>query len=169
METELFEASHTETEMASLVQLVCFNIGNETFGVNILMVKEIIIKSHITPIPDSPDFIEGVINLRGNIIPVIDLRKRLGLFDKGRPDTTGWIIILNIHSRVAGFIVDKVTRVRKISPEGISQPPDLVVTGLKNQYIRGVCNLEEGILVLLDFDCILQVDEIKKLKELKKY
>lgn len=151
-----------------LVQMVGFVVGKELFGVNILSVQEIIREAPITAIPDSPDFIEGVINLRGNIIPVIDLRKRLKVYREEDGNKGIWIIILNIQGRVTGFIVDAVTKVIKVPRGTLSHPPDIVVAGLKSRYIQGVCKMESGLLILLDFNRILMVDEIKKLKEMKR-
>jgi len=149
-----------------LMQMVGFIIGSELFGVDILKVQEIIREMPFTPIPNAPDFIEGVINLRGNIIPVIDLRRRLNAEKLGTPSDDIWIIILNINNRVAGFIVDSVTKVLKVPLENIEPPPDIVVSGLHSQYISGVCRIENRLLILLDFNRILQVDEIKKLRGL---
>ncbi|HDL08763.1 MAG TPA: purine-binding chemotaxis protein CheW [Desulfobacteraceae bacterium] len=157
-----------QSEEEKLLQLVGFTIGKEQFGVDILMVQEIIRKAPITSIPDSPGFIEGVINLRGNIIPVIDLRKRLNLFHSKNQNDGSWIIILNIEKRVTGFIVDSVTEVLKIRKDTIKPPPDIVVAGLKSQYISGVCKLDKGLLILLNFNRILLVEEIKKLKEIER-
>jgi purine-binding chemotaxis protein CheW len=169
MEQAIFETRDDETEKESLMQLVGFVLGNELFGVDILMVQEIIREIPITAIPDAPDFIEGVINLRGNIIPIIDLRKRLRLRRAEQKDITDiWIIILNTNARVAGFIVDSVTQVLKIEADIIKPPPDIVVAGLKSQYIRGVCKIDERLLILLNFNRILLVEEIKKLNELKR-
>lgn len=156
-----------QLEKEQLRQLVGFTIGKELFGVDILMVQEIIRAAPITAVPNSPDFVEGVINLRGNIIPVIELRKRLGF---AMPDVNmedSWILILDIEGRITGFIVDSVTEVLKIQESGIEPPPDIVMAGLETQYIRGVCEIDEKLLILLDFNCILLVDEIKKLKEMK--
>ena len=150
-----------------LLQLVGFVIGKELFGVDILMVQEIIRETPITPIPNSPDFIEGVINLRGNIIPVIDLRRRLNLRDAAAPDGQIWIMILNVDGRVTGFIVDSVTQVLKVPSNSIKPPPDIVVSGLQSQYITGVCRIDQRLLILLDFNRILLVEEIKKLNEFK--
>ncbi len=157
------------SEAEDLVQMVGFMISDELFGVDILMVQEIIKDILITPIPDAPEFIEGVINLRGNIIPVIDLRKRLKLpLAKDTTQQETWIIILNISGRVTGFIVDHVTQVIKV-PEGtIKPPPELVVAGLKSHYISGVCKLGQQLLAILDFNRILIVDEFKKLSALKR-
>jgi len=160
--------SETQTgRKAKDMQLVGFNIGSELFGVNILNVQEIIRTTPITPIPDSPVFIEGVINLRGNIIPVIDLRKRLNLLTDGYDENNLWIVILNVDERVTGFIVDHVTQVLKINSDIIKQAPEIVVAGLQSQYISGVCKIDDSLLVLLDFNQILRIDEIKKLKALR--
>ncbi|MCI5222830.1 MAG: chemotaxis protein CheW [Candidatus Electrothrix sp. AR4] len=153
-----------QDEKELLMQLVGFTIGNEQFGVDILMVQEIIRSAPITSVPNSPDFIEGVINLRGNIIPVIELRKRLNLYREDTDSKDSWILILDIDSRVTGFIVDSVTRVLKIVESTIEPPPDVVVAGLANQYIRGVCDIGENLLILLDFNRILLADELQQLK-----
>ncbi len=155
-----------QEEKEQLMQLVGFTIGNEQFGVDILMVQEIIRSAPITSVPNSPDFIEGVINLRGNIIPVIELRKRLNLFREDADSKDAWILILDIDSRVTGFIVDSVTRVLKIMESTIEPPPDVVVAGLANQYIRGVCDIGEDLLIMLDFNRILLADELRQLKSI---
>lgn len=155
------------SEKETLMQLVGFMIGKELFGVDILMVQEIIRETPITSIPDSPDFIEGVINLRGNIIPIIDLRKRLNLMTGKETKDDIWIIILNVQGRVTGFIVDMVTQVLKVPVESIKPPPELVVAGLKSQYISGVCKIDKRLLIMLDFGRILLVEEIKKLNAMK--
>ncbi|MDM8544374.1 chemotaxis protein CheW [Desulfococcaceae bacterium HSG7] len=153
------------SEEDQLMQLVGFNIGTELFGVSILMVQEIIRSAPITTVPNSPDFIEGIINLRGNIVPVIDLRKRLNIYRDEMDYEKSWILILNVNDRVTGFIVDFVTKVLKIDENTVEPPPDIVVAGLESQYIRGVCKLDENLLILLDFNRILRIDEFKKLKE----
>jgi purine-binding chemotaxis protein CheW len=154
-----------QAEKEQLMQLVGFKNGKELFGVDILMVQEIIRGAQITKVPNAPDFVEGVINLRGNIIPVIDLRKRLNLpLDKQRQERN-WILILDIGGKITGFIVDSVTSVLKIEEDSIEPPPEIVVAGLESQYIRGVCDIGDSLLILLDFNRILLVDEIKKLKE----
>jgi purine-binding chemotaxis protein CheW len=159
--------SAIETE--DLVQMVGFVVAGELFGVDILVVQEIIKDINLTAIPDSPDFIKGVINLRGNIIPVIDLAKRLRLNGASRSDGQGgWILVLNVGGRVTGFNVDRVTRVIKIQAEDIKPAPDLVVSGLKSDYIRGVCRQDQRVLAILDFNRILLVDEFKKLSAMNK-
>ena len=153
-------------ETEGLMQLVGFIIGKEYFGVDILMVQEIIRAAPITAVPNSPEFVEGVINLRGSIIPVVELRKRLNLFMQDSKPEDSWILILNIKGRVTGFIVDSVTEVLKIDETTIEPPPDIVVAGLESQYIRGVCKIDEKLLILIDFERILLVEEVEKLKEM---
>lgn len=157
-----------QQERERFKQLVGFMIGKELIGVDILTVQEIIRETPITPIPNAPDFIEGVINLRGSIIPVIDLRKRLKLMQTEVPSSDIWIIILTVEGRMTGFIVDRVTKVLNVPAGSIKPPPDIVVAGLKSQYIHGVCKLDQRLLILLDFSRILMIDEIKKLKSMKR-
>lgn len=155
-----------QLEKEQLMQLVRFNIDKQQFGVDILVVQEIIRAAPITPVPNSPDFVEGVINLRGNIIPVVELRKRLNL-NPGEIDQEDiWIIILDIDGRITGFIVDSVSEVLKIQESSIEMPHDIIVAGLGSQYIRGVCDIGANLLILLDFRRILRVEEINKLKEM---
>ena len=157
-----------ETEDA--IQMVGFILGGELFGVDILMVQEILQQISVTSIPDAPDFIEGVVNLRGNIIPVIDLQKRLNMPGARlkEPEAQPWTIILNIGGRVTGFLVDRVTRVMKIPSSAIQPPPDMVVSAMKSQYISGICKLEAQVMAVLDFNRILVIDEFKRLGALKR-
>lgn len=152
-------------EKDHLMQLVGFMNGREMFGVDILMVQEIIRGAPITAVPNAPAFVEGVTNLRGNIIPVIDLRKRLNLPIDRQSTGKNWVLILDIAGRVTGFIVDAVTEVLKIERDAIEPPPEIVVAGLESQYVQGVCDIGERLLILLDFNRILLVEEIKRLKE----
>ena len=166
---ERFANTEQETTRETTVaQFVGFLIGEELFGVDILSVQEIIRDTTITPIPDSPDFLEGVINLRGNIIPVIDLRKRLKLSQPAPAEKSLWIVILIIEGRVTGFVVDRVTKVLNVPAESIKPPPEIVLAGLKSEYINGVCRMDEKLLILLDFSRVLMADEIRKLKSMKR-
>lgn len=159
------ETKNSRTGNEKLMQLVGFEVGKEIFGVDILMVREIIRSAPITSVPNSPEFVEGVINLRGDIIPVIDLRKRLNLF-KGETTEKNWVLILDIDKSVTGFVVDKVDEVMKIDQDNIEPAPEIVLAGLESQYIRGVCEIgEKRLMILLNFDSILLANEIKQLKE----
>lgn len=169
MNDNFAESNAQLPETDDAIQMVGFYLAGERYAVDILMVQEIIKELPITGIPDSPDFIEGVINLRGNIIPVIDLRKRLNIPKKAQNiPIDPWTVILDIGGRITGFIVDSVTRVFKIPAGTIEPPPDMVVSTMKSQYISGVCRLEEEMIAILDFNRILVVDEFKRLNAEKK-
>ena len=158
-----------QAEKDEILQLVGFIIGRDRFALDILMVQEIIRTPVITNLPNSPVFIEGVINLRGNIIPVIDLRKRLNLPDSEDKKTAdSRIIIVNVDTRVTGFIVDSVSEILKVQSDTIEPAPDIVTAGMDSQYIEGVCDIHGELVTLLDFSRILRVDEIRKLKTMNK-
>ena len=156
-----------ENEDEGMLQLVGFNIATEQFGVDILMVQEIIRSAKVTAVPNSPEFVEGVINLRGNIIPVVDLRKRLYLFNDASETKRSWVLILNIGERIVGFIVDEVTHVIKVPEDSVQPPPDIVVSGLESQYIQGVCEIDNALLVILNFSRVLFSDEYNMLNDLE--
>ena len=154
-----------DIENEGLMQLVGFEVGKEIFGVDILMMREIIRSAPITAVPNSPEFVEGVINLRGDIIPVIDLRKRLNLYTDEMQDKN-WILILEVEGSVTGFVVDRVDDVLKIDQNNIEAAPEIVLAGLESQYIRGVCEVgDKRLMILLNFDSILLANEIKQLKD----
>lgn len=159
------EAEDSEDE--GLMQLVGFGVASERFGVDILMVQEIIRSAEVTRVPNSPEFIEGVLNLRGNIVPVIDLRKRLNLYNEETSEKKCWTLILNIESKVVGFIVDKVTEVIKIEESRIEMAPEIIVAGLESQYIEGVCEIAGKLVIILDFDLVLFNEEQKLLREME--
>ncbi len=142
---------------AELLQLVTFSIGEEEFGVDILKVQEIIRTMEITKVPRAPDFVEGVINLRGKVIPIIDLRRRFGLESRGHDKHTR-IIVIEINNMIVGFVVDSVSEVLRI-PANTVEPPPPVVAGLESEYISGVGKLEDRLLILLDLDRLLSGEE----------
>lgn len=140
-----------------LLQLVTFSIGGEEFGVEILTVQEIIRTMSITRVPKAPDFVEGVINLRGKVIPIIDLRKRFGLEHKSHDKNTR-IVVIEISRMIVGFVVDSVSEVLRI-PADTVEPPPPVVAGLDSEYISGVGKLEDRLLIMLDLDRLLSREE----------
>ena len=144
-----------------LLQLVTFSIGSEEFGVDILKVIEIIRTMEITKVPKAPAFVEGVINLRGLVIPIIDLRRRFGLAEKaGGSDTR--IIVIEINGMSVGFVVDSVSEVLRI-PANTVEPAPPVVAGVDSDYISGVGKLEDRLLILLDLDKLLSADDLESL------
>jgi len=147
-----------------LLQLVTFSIADEEFGVDILKVQEIIRTMEISKVPRSPNFVEGVINLRGKVIPIIDLRRRFGLAHKQHDKDTR-IIVIEMTDVIVGFVVDAVSEVLRI-PASTVEPPPPVVAGMDSEYISGVGKLEGSLLILLDLDKLLSSDDMAMLSTL---
>jgi purine-binding chemotaxis protein CheW len=150
------------TVSSELLQLVSFVLGNEEFGVNIICVQEIIRMLQITKVPNAPDYVDGVINLRGRVIPVIDLRQKLGMPRKEHDNNTR-IIVVEVNSKTVGFIVDGVKEVIRI-PAGVTEPPPEIVSGINSEYIKSVGKLEDRLLILIDLEKILSKNELFSLK-----
>ena len=145
----------------NLIQLVTFKLGEEEFGVDILKVQEIIRMLPITKVPNAPEFVEGVINLRGKVIPVIDMRRRFGL-PPGKRDSHTRIKVMDLQGQVVGFVVDAVSEGLRI-PESTVEAPPAVVAGIGSEYMRGVGKLEDRLLILLDLDRLLSEKEVSAL------
>jgi purine-binding chemotaxis protein CheW len=135
---------------ASVVQLVGFRLDNEDYAIAITKIQEIILMKPITRIPQVPDFIEGLINLRGSVIPIVNLRKRFGLQSRDVDDETRTIVV-NIHDKTVGCIVDAVTQVMRINGDQI-QPPPLSVLAVAHQYLSGLARLDDRLIIILDID-----------------
>lgn len=140
-----------------IIQLVSFKLGKEEFGVDILKVQEINRMLEITELPNAPEFVEGIVNLRGRIIPVVDLKKRLHLPSKKHDNSTR-IIVVELHGKTVGFIVDEVSEVLRIE-SNITEPPPEMVAGIEHDYITAVAKLNERLLILLDLNKILTIEE----------
>ena len=143
---------------SELLQLVSFMVGTEEFAIPILSVQEINRMMQITRVPGSPTFIEGVINLRGKIIPVMNLRKRFGMADAEKSNDER-IIVVEVDNRVIGFTVDRVNEVLRI-PASIVEPPPQMVCGIDSDYVQGVGKLEDRLLILLRLDRLFSADEL---------
>jgi purine-binding chemotaxis protein CheW len=139
------------------IQLVVFKLGREEYGVSILQVQEIKRITEITRVPHSPDYIKGVMNLRGSVLPVIDLKKRLGLPPEEYTEDTR-IIIIKVEEISVGMIVDAVSEVTTIDQNGI-EPPQSVVGGIAADYLSGVGKLENRLLILLNTDAIIGIGQ----------
>jgi purine-binding chemotaxis protein CheW len=144
-------------DISELLQLVSFKIGNEEFGIDILNVKEINRMVNITKVPNSPVFVEGIINLRGQVIPVIDLRTKLGMPKKDHDKDTR-IVVVDIEGRTVGFLVDAVSEVLRI-PRNITEAPPDITTGKNSEYITAIGKLEDRLLTLLDLNKVLAKEE----------
>ena len=156
----------TLPEKEDSIQLISFNIGRKLFGIDIMTIREILRDPKIEVLGKAPAFIEGVVRVRGEVIPVVDLKRRLGGAEKTSQGDNQWLMITNVASYLAGFVVDKVTRILKIEPDTIMAAPDLIFGGSQRPYIRGVCESEMGMLVVLDFARLLSADEIHELKKI---
>ncbi len=142
-------------------QVVSFRIGKERFGVPIESVQEIVRVPEITVVPEMPSFVDGVINLRGKIISIIDLGKRLKM-DGATRAKSNRILVVEVENKVVGLLVDGVYSILKIPPEAVEPAPDIVsVVGA--EYILGVGKLPETLIILLSLKNILRADEISKL------
>lgn len=147
------EASQGREE---LLQFVGFRVGGEEFVIDILRVQEIIRTQQLTRVPNSPDCMEGVMNLRGKIIPVIALRKRFGL-EHMAPDKQNRIVVVEIEGNVFGFAVDAVSEVLRIPADRVEPPPRL--GPVEREYVSGVGKLDDRLLILLNTDRLLNGSE----------
>lgn len=145
------------------LQVVGFRIGNETFGVRIGAVREIVRVPEITAVPNAPETIEGVINLRGKIIPVMDLRKRFGNASV-EPDKRNRILVVELEKKLLGLIVNSASEVIKIPPSEIEPPGNVFAEGESN-YVTGVGKLNGRLIILLDIEKLLHRPEFKRLEE----
>ena len=149
---DVLQGSGQEHE-GDLLQLVTFRIGEEEFGVDILSVQEIIRLMQITMVPHAAAFIEGVINLRGKVIPVVNMRTRFSMPALEHDGNTR-IVVMEFNQKIVGFLVDGVSEVLRI-PASTVEPAPPVVCGIGSEYIRGVGKLVDRLLILLDLDTLL--------------
>jgi purine-binding chemotaxis protein CheW len=145
------------------LQVVGFRVGNETYGVRIAAVREIVRVPEITSVPNAPEIIEGVINLRGKIIPVMDLRKRFGLSEIVT-DKKNRILVVDLENKLLGLIVNSASEVLKISPSDIEAPGTVFAEG-ESGYVTGVGKLKGRLIILLDINKLLHRPEFKRLEE----
>lgn len=141
-----------------LIQLVSFKLDREEYGVEVLKVREIIRMTTITQMPNTPHYVEGIINLRGKVIPIVSLRKKFGLMDSSN-DTHTRIMVMDMSGELMGFIVDSVSEVIRISAGEIQPAPSMVGSGVDQDSISGVINQAERLLVLLDLDNLFTAEE----------
>ncbi len=142
-----------------VLQFVGFRLGDEDYAIAIMKIQEIILMTPITRLPQAPAHIEGLINLRGSVIPIVNLRKRFGLPPR-EPDEETRTIVVNVQDKTIGCVVDSVTRVMRISRDQI-QPPPPGVGGAAGQYLAGLARRDDGLLILLDIDKLLGVEELE--------
>jgi purine-binding chemotaxis protein CheW len=146
-------------------QLVVFALANEQYGVNISAVESIIKLQPITGVPHAPDFVEGVTNLRGTVLPVIDLRKRFSLPAEDATRETR-IVVVEMDGETVGMVVDAVLEVLRVSEEAI-EPPSPIVTTVDSAFIKGIAKVDERLIILLDLGQVLSVEEKADLQTLR--
>ena len=146
------------------MQLVSFKLADETYGIEITKIREIILVGEITQVPETPPYVKGLINLRSTVIPVIDLRARF-LLAESELTPESRIMVLNVGSRTIGIVVDSVNEVLRVTQQQISPAPP-TVTSSGNEYMTGLVRLKEDLLILLDVDRLFGEDESESLAEM---
>ncbi len=144
-------------------KFLTFQVGTEEFGISIRHVTEIIGLQKITDVPDMPGLIKGVINLRGKVIPVMDVRSRFKLESREYDDRT-CIVVVNIKDKSVGLVVDRVSEVADI-PESQIEPPVQIGSGTASRYIQGMGKIDEDVKILLDVDRLLYEDELESISQ----
>jgi purine-binding chemotaxis protein CheW len=147
------EKQHTDTHE----QVVVFEVAGESYGIDIGRIQEIIRRPEITPVPRAPECIEGVVNLRGRVIPVINMRNRFGM-PSTEADRASRIVILEAEGQTIGAAVDAVAEVLRI-PTSIIEPPGATFTGARTAHLRGIAKLDERLIVLLSLERLIDFAE----------
>lgn len=147
-----------------ILQWVTFRLDDETYGINVMQVQEVLRYSEIAPVPGAPDYVLGIINLRGNVVTVIDTRRRFALPDYEVSDSTR-IIIIEAAKQVVGLLVDSVAEVVYLRASEIESAPD-VGNDESSKYIQGVVTRDKELLILVDVNRLLTEDEWMEMNEL---
>jgi purine-binding chemotaxis protein CheW len=150
--------------MSNDLHIVGFRVGLETFGVPITCVHEIVRVPEITNVPDAPEFVEGVINLRGKIVSVVDLRKRFGQ-TTNNPDKKNRVIVVESEGKLVGLIVDAASEVMKIPHSEIEAPPKVMSDG-DSGYVTGVGKLKDRLIILVDLNRVLQRGDLRRASDI---
>lgn len=168
MSTNALVKTDDASKNYELIQLVSFMLADEEYGVEVLKVREIIRMPTITKMPNTPPHVEGIINLRGKVIPIISMRTRFGLPPCENSGQTR-IIIMDVVGRLTGFIVDSVSEVIRIHGSEIQPPPSMVISGgVSQEFITGVYNHAERLLIIMDIDRMFSEDERESFGEIEK-
>ncbi|HZW04231.1 MAG TPA: chemotaxis protein CheW [Anaerolineaceae bacterium] len=145
-------------------QLVVFELAGESYGVEIASVESIIKMQAITRLPQAPDFVDGITNLRGSIIPVVDLRKRFGLATQ-EPSRETRIVIANMNGMKVGIVVDAVNQVIRLPDDAVEPPPQMSVT-INSTFIKSIAKVDGSLIILIDLAKVLSVEEKEALTTL---
>ena len=151
------ESTHRNIADTEIRQLISFTVGGEEYGLDLLRVKEVIRITQITWLPKAPSCVKGIINLRGEVIPIIDLRERFGLAQQESTALTR-VIVVEVEGRPVGMVVDSASQVVRIPADQIDPPPP-VLGGFSQEFITGVGKLDDKLIILLNADAVLTVEE----------
>ena len=164
LSNELSVESPDAKELRQEIQLACFKVGSELYALDIMRIKEIIRPQKLTPVPKAPSFIEGVINLRGAVIPVADMRKR---FDQpiSTENRKNRIVVCSLAGKVIGLLVDEVTEVKRYGRNEIAPAPQFI-KGPQADYFLGVARRDDELIMLIDLEKVLSSDEKIELQKL---
>ncbi|MDI9645663.1 MAG: chemotaxis protein CheW [Archaeoglobales archaeon] len=149
--------------MDRATQVIVFRLGDERYGVEISQVREIIRPTQITRIPNAPNFVEGVINLRGQITTIVNLRKRFGMEAKPIDNDTR-IIVVEHDNAVIGMMVDSVNEVKYLSEKEIESLPSIITSRSEAKFLKGIGKLPDGLMILIDLNKVLSDDEVEKFR-----
>ena len=149
-------------DQEDVLQLVGFHVGPKLFGADILKVREILRDPKIETGIQAPQFVEGLIHLRGEMLPVVDLGRILGLpRDMDKTGDRVWVLVGQLGEKSIGYLIDEVTPIIRTNIDAVFPAPDIILSGVRSKYINGVCETERGLLVVVDLDQILLEDEVK--------
>lgn len=147
------------------LQLVVFKLGKEEYGVDIAQVREIVRWQQITKVPQAPSFVEGIVNLRGQIIPIVDLAKRFSLMTgEASREESRRIVVVHIDGRAIGILVDGVSEILRIPTSQIEPPPPIVAGTMGADFLRGVGKVDGRLIIILDLNRIFSQEEMSSLK-----
>ena len=154
------QAAQATTEQVS--RWVTFRLEDETYGIDVMQIREVLRSPEISPVPGAPSYMLGIINLRGNVVAIIDTRSRFGLPPKAEIDDASRILVLEAGDYVVGFLVDSVSEVAELRNDNIEPTPD-TGSGDASRFISGLYNRKEGLLILLDASKLLSDSELADL------
>jgi purine-binding chemotaxis protein CheW len=156
------------SDSADALQLVTFQLGEEQYGIDIMDVEGIVKVEEVRSIPNAPSYVEGIFNLRGEIIPVINLHRRFHIRHADlaeEEELLSGFVIINVNGRHMAIIIDKVSRVVRVSTDSIQPPPE-VISGIGAEYIQGVVTEDDHYLIILDIDRIFNARELRELEQI---
>ncbi|MEJ2344746.1 MAG: chemotaxis protein CheW [Gammaproteobacteria bacterium] len=153
-----------DTTTDPVVQWVTFKLDNETYGINVMQVQEVLRVTEIAPVPGAPDYVLGIINLRGNVVTVLDTRTRFGLMPQ-EPDESSRVVVIEADHTVVGILVDSVAEVVELRRSAIESSPS-VGNDESSKYIEGVANHDGDLLILVDINKLLSQDEWLELADI---